>query len=278
MEPDIFFHPRFAPVMPVVPSTQIDDQLFGNYHLLLAHDVVAHPKEYARRFEFLEGAKATLRVPELGSAKEPVVIMDNSVIELGKPVDIDMIREAASIVPATSCVVMPDVLFDRQATVRAIRNFINDWIAPLDGIELMAVPQGKDFNEWLWCLDDIVNLPEFRYISWIAAPKLIMKEFRTSRIDAVDAINLATGGQINIHLLGFSHNIFDDIRTAALGANVRGIDSAVPVRLGLRDDTRISLAMQGYPGRGDWWNKPGSNFKQAEDNIQLVHQWLGYEE
>lgn len=271
MEPDL--PPRFAPVMPIGVAHQLSSSrpmnVIGNYHLLLAHDV-ADPKNaqtYADIYELNAYQKAD------GEQQRGITIMDNSVIELGRPIDALTMSKACNIVNA-NVAVLPDELLDRPGTIEAIRRSTNEWDMHLDGIEFMAVPQGNTWEEWLLCMNQIVELPEFERISWIGVPKNVRRKLGVSRRVACEAVNILTKSNINIHLLGFSHDLYDDVVSAVDSYNVQGIDSAVPVRMGLRDGLPTMMGLD-YPGRGDWWENPGDNIKMAAENIMRVRGMLG---
>src|SRR5690606_14854074 len=86
----------FAPVCPVHILKQLAAEgSMGTYHLPLAHDVLEHKDEYHNLF-------VKSRYADFIST----TILDNSVIELGTAVDINVIGEAAKIVHA-NVIVLP---------------------------------------------------------------------------------------------------------------------------------------------------------------------------
>ncbi|MEB3089950.1 hypothetical protein, partial [Parvimonas sp. M20] len=81
----------FAPVAPI----QILESLynygydaFGEYHLLLAHHIMEEPERFKALFERISGDMSVF----------PTVIIDNSLVELGEAVALDMVRDAAAII------------------------------------------------------------------------------------------------------------------------------------------------------------------------------------
>src|SRR5881392_1163767 len=101
--------PRFAPVCSLDMLKELDYyQVLGDYHLLLAHEVLKQPNEWKKFYSKIRSF--------LGS--NPFVIMDNSLIGLGRPLEAEQIAEAADIVTA-DVVVLPDVLQFYQETVDA---------------------------------------------------------------------------------------------------------------------------------------------------------------
>src|SRR5260370_27543889 len=126
---------RFAVVAPTnILSHLAEENKLGSTHLLLAHDVVKWPNEYKGIFAHADPAY-------------DMIIMDNSVIELGGAVDLPMIREACRIVPP-SFVVLPDVLLDGQATVAACSEALFSWDLGYK-FPYMYVPQGKTIQEFV---------------------------------------------------------------------------------------------------------------------------------
>src|SRR6266566_6354097 len=92
---------RFAIVAPPnILQTLKACNTLGDCHLLLAHDIVKKEEEYHDLFNHLG---------QLSPRK--LIILDNSVIETGNAVNVDVVAHAASIVNPT-CVVLPDVMLN----------------------------------------------------------------------------------------------------------------------------------------------------------------------
>ncbi len=223
---------NFAPVAPPeLLSLLKKADLLGDYHLLLAHDVVARPDLYIEIFDGFEGT----------------IIMDNSLIELGYPVTLDTMIEALEVVDSTY-VVLPDHLGDVFKTIEASRNASTTWGAALHKkAKLMAVIQGNTITEIGWCIEEYKNMIN---IGAYAVPKIVGDTHGSRR----DVISLCVQeGCVPIHLLGFSKSGEDDAHCAQM-QQVMGIDSAVPLRLGL-DGIRWSTQLVENSKRGDFWEK-----------------------
>jgi len=69
---------RFAPVAPIDLMMKMNDipDVIMDYHLLLAHDVVAKPSRYKEGFQAIRAKNSIY-------GRTTCVIMDTSVIELG---------------------------------------------------------------------------------------------------------------------------------------------------------------------------------------------------
>ena len=143
---------KFAPVCPAHIAAQLKNwHMLGEYHLLLAHDVAANSEAYASAYMVNRWEQGT-------------IIMDNSIIELGDSVDLQMIKTAADTVQA-NVVVLPDVLLDCQGTVDRIAEALPLWqeafeigkMSSLDRLRFMYVPQGQTREEWIKCAQQLAK-------------------------------------------------------------------------------------------------------------------------
>ncbi len=251
----------FAPVAPpqlLRKMRELGDFVIGSYHLLLAHDVVARPHAYEGLFP--RGA---------------FIILDNSVIELGKPVDIGVLLEATHIVQPR-LVVLPDEIGEQKSTLRTS-------IAMAQSVELpnhaawMAVPQGKTLQELKDCADTMMlEIPDLGawgvgrfvtamlgsrvpFVRWLGDPNLRRPQ--------------KAGSTGFMHLLGFSDDVSDDY-LASQQYGVMGIDSAVPVRMGQRGRV-IKLEQGAIEPRGDFWENPGDEVEASTlANLYLIRGWF----
>jgi len=256
---------QFAPVAPPQLLRALREQgehVVGRYHLLLAHDVAAKPHEYKE-----------LLPPN------SMVIMDNSIIELGYPVTPQVMGTALSIVPS-QVVVLPDVIRKKDETLelsfRGADFFSN--LLNFGTQQFMVVPQGNSLEELKECAY------EMRYIEGVGCWGVgrFVTEMLGSRAEFVKwlwetrELHLAARkhGPF-IHLLGFSENMEDDIACAKL-PGVLGIDSAVPVRMG-QNRQMISRKQKAHAPRGDWWDT-AVPFIHPETvaNLSLVRSWIQY--
>lgn len=252
---------RFAPVAPVHVLEQLEKTNdLGHYHLVLTHDVVKNKKRFHDLFHYY-------------THKNDTIIVDNSVIELGQPVeDIAMVEDAVSVF-AHSChptiAVLPDVLLDCKATVKATEKGLNAWAASNvrnmfgERISLMFVPQGQDWKEILECAEVFEGVPEIR---WIGVARNFLS-ILPSRQDITQVLH-AMFPQCRFHLLGFSDDLVDDILCTRL-PYVAGIDSAVPLRI----QTPISLVEEVYPPRGTWWDDVKEVTPLMLANLRKVRKW-----
>jgi hypothetical protein len=252
----------FAPVVPLAVAKVLKEEgTLGNYHLLLAHDVVEHPDEYREVYgEYCHKGRG-------------MVILDNSLIELGKSFTYDGIIEAAEILNP-SFVVLPDTLGDVKATCEASKEF-HAYLHErrLDGKwPLMGVMQGKTVQECMQCAFELAPM-----IHGLCIPRHLVKELGSRTEMAQWAI--ARFREMTFHLLGFSDDILDDICTARL-YGVEGIDSAVPLRLAVEGiGIAISDEVLAKAGpRGNFWNTSTEQTERwkflMNHNMEYFRRWI----
>ena len=214
---------KFAPVAPIQVLEGLwaaGAEIFGDYHLLLAHHTVEHAARFRDLFRRLEDAKWS-----------GTIIMDNSIVELGDAVSADMVAEAVDIVSeangAAIYPVLPDVMGDGEATCKAIAEGYATWDAAIPSASWMAVVQGKNFDDYLETLDFLIDKEAFPGIEMLGIPRVLVKTCGT-RIQAMREAS-AYLNEYRIHMLGFSDDITDDVDSACIIPGC-GIDSAVPLR------------------------------------------------
>ncbi len=228
--------PEFAPVAP--PELLLlmkKEDMLGKYHLLLAHDVVARPELYKEVFDDVE---------------KRTIIMDNSLIELGSPVSVSTMAAAVEIV-LTEYVVLPDHLGQSRKTIEAVKQAADDWVdAGLDNF--MVVIQGSDLRECMWCIEEYIHMIDLGLPmgAW-SVPKIIGDTLGSRREICSE---LSQFGK-PIHLLGFTNDLEDDSHCAHMPF-VQGIDSAVPLRLGVQNIRwHASMSPEQQGGRGNYWEE-----------------------
>jgi hypothetical protein len=115
------------------------DEVCGGY-LVLSHYCLQYP-EYKEFFK---------------QSTKPI-ILDNGSYELGVPIEADKMIMLAEEIGAET-LVCPDVFMDGRGTIEATGNFLNN--AKLKGspFRLMIVPQGRNPNEYMGCLEELLNL------------------------------------------------------------------------------------------------------------------------
>ncbi len=255
----------YAPVAPISILEQFAQQsILGQYHLLLAHDIVKDPLTSAA-YHHVFGKRTW----------EGTVILDNSIIELGNAVDLDIISAAAETCRA-NVIVLPDVLEDGPATVESIASAWDEWEATFDAVlgsgkyRFMIVPQGKTFEEFDKCAEELAGMVN-NDVMW-GVPRNTVK-LHGSRHGAIMSCH-SIDDSWPIHMLGFSDNLQDDIECARM-REVTGIDSAVPIRV---PSFEAIVNGEVAPPRGDWWNQ--ARYKpEMVDNLMYARQvFTGYQD
>jgi hypothetical protein len=257
---------QFAPVCPIhILEGLKEDGTGGMYHLPLAHDVLNHKERYKKFFGSLWEYNWQNPAAE--------VILDNSVIELGSAVDIDVIAKAAETVRA-SVIVLPDVLLNGAETIASCRTAAFSWTPILNGTlgknnwTYMVVPQGKTIEEFTMCAE---QLRDIENTGWWGVPRNFRINNLGSRKLAVDICQMLNPDR-KIHLLGFSDDLIDDFLSAK-HPRVSGIDSAVPIRAASYK-TEMSLTFgDKLPPRGDWWEN-AEYTPLMGDNVETVRRYL----
>lgn len=250
----------FAPVCPpqILQALKNYGRL-GDYHLLLAHDIVAKEVDYHTIFDRPKHSPMT-------------IILDNSVIELGGAVDLDVIVAAAKVVKPTTTV-LPDVLLKSAETVSACQKALDVWTDRFqkEGLEpdFMIVPQGMRMWSWVRCAEAFADDKRINF--WGIPRNLTEKsEMKTRRGFA--SILRAINRHRKIHLLGFSNNLVDDIQSAHEDG-VMGIDSAVPIRAVNQGYGCNIEAFDNAPKRENWWEE--AKFDMAMlNNLERVRDWF----
>ncbi len=260
--------PKFAPVVPVKLAFQMRTKgLLGDYHLLLAHDVVKHADAYMNVYN--DGT------PECDAN---FIIMDNSVIELGTAVSVEMLQEACEIVNA-NVLALPDVLLEGDRTFAHSIDAFERWSDKIDftKIKPMIIPQGGNFREWVSNLTQFAGHPVSK-VCCVGIPRNVKEKLSVPRAAAAMAVQgtLPTAGT---HLLGFSNSLADDLFTLRTHPSIWGIDSAVPIR----QQTLMNL-QQSDPGpRGTWWeymelrgvdNLTHDDWRRIEFNLDFIRRYI----
>ena len=252
----------FCPVMPIhIAKAFKDRDALSDRHLLLAHDVVKHPKEYADIFGSMT---STTRH----------IILDNSVVELGSAVDGGMVKEAADICKPT-CIVLPDVYQDSVGTIQSVRKHIDKWygdmIEAYPGTDrtFMYLPQGTNKHDFAICAE---AFGRDERIKWWGIPRNYCVQGIGSRVEALRICMLANSRR-DVHMFGFSNDFVDDFISANHPC-VYSIDSAVPIRCASLS-MPFSLGLGPLlPPRGNWWEEASvKDIDLMIDNVQIANEY-----
>lgn len=250
----------FAPVAPIHILEKLKESGdLGRYHLVLAHDVLAH--QFSFHSLFADYMFAT-------------IIVDNSVIELGYPLDPQAIRAAGEVFiggQRSVYIVLPDALLDCDETIKLVKESLNDWAPYHDRFKFMFVPQGRTLREFIKCAEAFVDNP---LIDCIGVARNIA-HITGSRRDAIQLLHALFPTQ-GFHLLGFADNIWDDIQCLQMPtpfqSKIWGIDSAVPLRL---ENHEMALSDTFYPPRPKLWWESAKFTPTVLNNVRRYRRWIG---
>lgn len=188
------------------------------------------------------------------------IMMDNSVIELGEPVELKRVLWAAKKVHAHE-IILPDILHASNRTVE----LITDALVELQQLrntsdfanynfKVQAVPQGETVEDWFECLNRLMPLVETGGIHTIGVPRCcneLEDGTRADVLEALDAMFYPSMPDFEVHLLGLSDNI-TEIKKYRQYPWIRGIDSKLPIRAGMNlvkfDQTKgMLVTKEGMP-------------------------------
>jgi hypothetical protein len=189
----------------ILPTAYLNYTRGDSYFMALAHLMKKDP---GYRAFFVRAA-----------AEGNFVLLDNGIVETGYPMQWSRLEALASECKVSE-VVLPDCLNDREETIRLGLDALNSWAGEC---ALMAVPQGKNFDEWKSCLEEIMKWP----VSAIGISKFT-KRLGMTRHEVLQRSDNLIDSSLDIHLLGC--NATDDeiyLIEQDFPGRIRGVDSGV---------------------------------------------------
>jgi hypothetical protein len=262
---------EFAPVAPIqILEGMKEAGCLGQYHLLLAHHVLEEPDRFIDLFQ---------------DHPLSTIFMDNSIVELGDAASDDKVLEACQIIAAARpksfgsayekhwiYPVLTDVMGDGPATIYASAKSYGWWRTNAPDFPLCVVLQGSDWKTFTETVDFFLATPRFREgLGYVGIPRVLVQHLGTRQlaVQYVDAI----APDINIHLLGFSDDVVDDVICSNMAA-VQGIDSAVPIRYSYSGGTGLYSPTSTIPPRPADWFEKGEYDKSIWDNLEAIRRWV----
>jgi hypothetical protein len=193
----------------ISPNTGLAETLRLSFHFVLAPKIV---NDRALQYKYADMAR-----------NGDFVIIDNGAPE-GESLSASAYIEVANNVGADE-VILPDVLRDAEATLRA--SFNKDLLNVFPACSRMIVPQGEDWADWDACLEVMVEKIPARTIG---IPKWL-NELPGGRRRALEKIwQMGLHSRYNIHLLGVARPLFDEMGELCVPW-VRSMDTALPIAL-----------------------------------------------
>lgn len=250
----------FAPVAPIqILEAMKDKGCLWHYHLLLTHHVLEHPERF----------KALFRRSQL----QHTIFMDNSIVELGDAVSDEKVFEACEVVKDQNWVypVLIDVMADGPATIEASTKSYEWWTKNGSDYPLMVVLQGNSWKTFTKTTDYfLADRDKFRQIEYVGIPRILVEHLGTRQL-AIQYVQ-ALAPQVNIHLLGFSNDVTDDIICSNM-PGVEGIDSAVPIRYAYSGGKGLYTPTSVIPPRPEDWFEKGEYDDSIWTNVEAIRRW-----
>lgn len=175
-------------------------------------------------------------------------------------------------------VVVPDTLFEAEETIAQAMAFSRfarpEHESTGKEIRYVGVLQGRDLQDFMKCLLAYLELPALSYISTIALPRLMNHENRYARIAMVEYIrDQKIHLSKDIHCLGSTPNFLDEVKQLTMYP-VRGIDTSIPISLGLqgKDIRKVKHAVRLV----DFFEVSRTN-PMVDKNIDTYLRWADYD-
>jgi len=246
---------RIAPI----PPTALLEQCSTDYHLCLAHLL----GNDSRQMDFY---KRRAYVGEY-------VILDNGAYEFGCSIPFEHVLDVAKEIKPKE-IVLPDVFLKASATIDlALAGFdLLRHDPQWEYTDLMAVPQGRNTDEWVACLKvlvaeilpDTIGIP-IVYESMMGRGILIHK--------AVEFLHDHPTCHPDIHLLGWDRDLYKlNAYARQFPLWLRGIDSAKPIYFAQRPEPKSILSGEDLKRPDDYFylNAEDVDLQVVEYNIKCM--------
>ena len=229
-------------VATILPAPYLHLEEHNDYHLCLAH--LMGNKEYGGFFRDQ-------------AERGRFVMMDNGVVETGEPMPM---RELIVIADhfGVKELVLPDALCDRATTLErgheAITRMVYARPSLRHHIDLVAVPQGEDEEEWIRCVNDMLDWP----VRTIGISRFTARFF-SSRAEALSCVPELIKSDKSIHLLGCTNDPREIYEVdVSFPGRVRGVDSGIAAMY-----TQLGMSMS------DGQPKPSVELEFEEDTLDV---------
>ena len=201
-------------VASIVPIEHLSLLEHDEYHMALVH-MCGDPTYYQFYKDQVKAGK--------------YVILDNSTVELGEPMDPDVYLVDAMRMGASE-VLYPDWLYEADHSIEAGKDFIKR--AKKWGYKgkFMGAPQGKTEDEWLECAIRMLEWPE---TTCLGVSRRYEKFWSQGRLAAVQGLyqvmeSMKRENDVTVHLLGCWEMPEWDVFPSMRLPYVRGVDSGLP--------------------------------------------------
>lgn len=236
----------------ILPTPYLTLAKEDDMHMALAH-LVGKDAEYTQFFKDR-------------ASEGKFVILDNGVVETGRPVPIEVLVEKAKLIGASE-IIIPDFFMEGEATIEsAIENipYVREHAPKL---KIMVVPQGDTIEDWLYYAREVIKLD----IDTIGIPKVLTKlGGRDARLEVLADLAFSLRG-LDVHLLGCWENPLELTLIAKAVATkqilpVRSCDSAIAYAYA-RDNVLISQGVR--PSGAINFGANDANIDALTKNIEI---------
>lgn len=172
---------------PIVPKGYL--HVLKNCPVVMALAHLCDDEEYAAFYKRL-------------SDEGTFVILDNSIVELGKAVSIDFLLEAAAKIGAHE-IIMPDSFKDAEGTVILAHQYYDELRKRFKG-RIQGVAHGRSASEWAACARVLIKMG----VDTIGVPKVMTSMLGSDgRMSCIETLCMNPKQRIpDIHFLGISEN------------------------------------------------------------------------
>ena len=286
----------FMPVMPLSIHKYMKEESYNIYMkmccsenskqlsiFLLLHDIINNWRSVGKIFNSYKDEFKGMKI-----------ILDNSVIELGKPLNVADITEGLNIINSWNIdpkitIVCPDVVCNKKETFLAAIDFIHNINANANANananidNIMFVPQGNTLHDWEKSFEELSRLStSLKIQSIFGIPRNIINRKYTKSRSYIANQN----PDKNFHLLGFSNNLLDDI-SSSMCPNVKSIDTSYVTQLAMfyntEDSLRDLIIRKAFSEHQNelFWKTPltvNRNFEYGYARIynEIIKFWNGY--
>lgn len=134
----------------IPPLAHLDLSHAGDWYYCLAHLYYQH-EDYRKFFK---------KVKSIGG----YVILDNGAAEHSLVTEDILLEIVRDLKPDE--VIAPDILYDSKNTIKNLKRFIkrmeDEFL--ITHTKVFGCPQGKSVSDWLWCYEQMLNLPQVKVI------------------------------------------------------------------------------------------------------------------
>ena len=241
----------------IVPVSCLPEIANNHYHMCLAH-LVAQSDEYANFYKMM-------------SERGKFVLMDNGAAEGSQLTTPELLAMYDRINPTE--IVIPDTLCDKNSTLAKAEAFVS---AHSDlPYRFMAVPQGRDINEWCMCAAELLQrYPRINSIGISKFLNITTKDpyIRFTAANYIMELSERLRHPVEVHLLGCDEgpSIVREIQMEV--PNVRGCDSAFAY---IATQAGVKIAPEAQRPEGEIDFLDGSRLDGLADNMHRFEDAAG---